>query len=48
MEKLREVLLDIEADTYAELISKGVLNDNLSPILQEIIAQTKSEEKDKI
>ena len=39
MEKLREVLLDIEADTYAELIAKGVLNDNLSPILQEIIAK---------
>ena len=42
MEKLREMLLDIEADTYAELISKGVLNDNLSPILQEIIAKEKS------
>ena len=42
MEKLRDVLLEIEADTYAELISQGALNDNLSPILQEIIAQEKA------
>ena len=41
MEKLRELLLNVEADTYAELISKGVLNENISPILQEIIAQEK-------
>ncbi len=41
MEKLREVLLDVEANAYAELISQGVLGDNLSPILQEIIANEK-------
>lgn len=39
MEKLREKLLDIEADTYAELIASGNLNNNLSPLLQEIIAK---------
>ncbi len=39
MEKLREELLDIEADTYAEFIHSGKLNTNLSPLLQEIIAK---------
>lgn len=39
MEKLREKLLDIEADTYAEFIRSGQLNNELSPVLQEIIAQ---------
>lgn len=43
MTKLRQKLLDIEADTYAELIRTGDLNNNISPILQEIIAQEKSE-----
>ena len=43
MEKLRQNLLEIEADTYAELIRKGDLNNNISPILQEIIAQEKPE-----
>ncbi|RMD72048.1 MAG: sodium:proton antiporter, partial [Cyanobacteria bacterium J149] len=43
MKKLRENLLNIEADTYAELILKGELNNDLSPILQEIIAQEKSD-----
>lgn len=43
MKKLRENLLNIEADTYAELILKGELNKDLSPILQEIIAQEKSD-----
>ena len=38
MELLREQLLDIEADTYAELIRGGRLNKNLSPLLQEILA----------
>ena len=39
MEQLRERLLDIEADTYAELIRAGQLNENLSPVLQEIIVE---------
>jgi len=36
-EKLREKLLDIEADTYASLIRSGVLNKNLSPYLEQVI-----------
>ncbi len=43
MKKLRQNLLDIEADTYAEFIRTGDLNSNISPVLQEIIAQEKSE-----
>lgn len=43
MNKLREQLLDIEADTYAELIRSGKLNNNLSPLLQEIIAKVHSD-----
>ena len=39
MEQLNEQLLDIEADTYAEFIRAGKLNENLSPVLQEIIAK---------
>ncbi|MGK7874176.1 MAG: cation:proton antiporter [Xenococcaceae cyanobacterium] len=39
MEQLREQLLDIEADTYAEFIRAGRLNTNLSPLLQEILAE---------
>ena len=39
MEQLQEQLLDIEADTYAELIRAGRLNENLSPVLQEIMAK---------
>ncbi|PSP10664.1 MAG: sodium:proton antiporter [Cyanobacteria bacterium SW_11_48_12] len=38
MEQLREQLLDIEADTYAEFIRTGRLNRNLSPLLQETLA----------
>ncbi|NEO26009.1 MAG: sodium:proton antiporter [Kamptonema sp. SIO4C4] len=37
MEQLREELLDIEADTYAEYIRAGRLNRNLSPVLQGIL-----------
>jgi monovalent cation:H+ antiporter, CPA1 family len=36
MEQLREQLLEIEADTYAEFIRAGRLNNNPSPLLQEI------------
>ncbi|MGK7933136.1 MAG: cation:proton antiporter [Microcystaceae cyanobacterium] len=39
MEQLRETLLDIEADTYAEFIRAGRLNRNLSPVLQEILVE---------
>jgi CPA1 family monovalent cation:H+ antiporter len=42
MKKLRQNLLDIEADTYAEFIRTGDLSNNISPVLQEIIAQEKS------
>jgi len=37
LERLREELLDIEADTYAELIRSGNLNKNLSPLLQGVM-----------
>ena len=40
MEQLQEQLLDIEADTYAEFIRAGRLNNNLSPLLQGIIAES--------
>jgi monovalent cation:H+ antiporter, CPA1 family len=43
MEQLRETLLDIEADTYAEFIRSGRLNTNLAPVLQEILAESKGE-----
>jgi CPA1 family monovalent cation:H+ antiporter len=34
MEQFKEQLLDLEADTYAELIRSGRLNTNLPPLLQ--------------
>ncbi|NER99595.1 MAG: sodium:proton antiporter [Symploca sp. SIO1B1] len=34
MEQVQEKMLDIEADTYAEFIRSGRLNENLSPLLQ--------------
>jgi CPA1 family monovalent cation:H+ antiporter len=43
MEQLRETLLDIEADTYAEFIRSGRLTTNLSPVLQEILAESREE-----
>ena len=39
IEQLKEQLLDIEADTYAEFIRAGKLTENLSPVLQEIMAK---------
>lgn len=36
-ENVRERLLDIEADTYAEFIRSGRLDKRLSPLLQEIL-----------
>ena len=37
-EQLQDQLLSIEADTYAELIAAGRLDNKLSPLLTEIIA----------
>jgi CPA1 family monovalent cation:H+ antiporter len=37
LERLREKLLDIEADTYAEFIRAGYLDRNLSPLLTEVM-----------
>ncbi|NEO85284.1 MAG: sodium:proton antiporter [Spirulina sp. SIO3F2] len=39
MEQLQEELVDIEADTYAEFIRAGRLNNNLSPMLQGVLNQ---------
>lgn len=38
-EQLRDQLLDVEAETYAEFIRAGKLNNNLSPLLQEVLAK---------
>lgn len=40
MHQLKQTLLDIEADTYAELIRNGKLGKNLSPLLLEILGET--------
>ncbi len=44
MEQLRETLLDIEADTYAEFIRSGRLNAHLSPLLQQILVEAQKDE----
>jgi CPA1 family monovalent cation:H+ antiporter len=36
MEQLREEILAIEADTYAEMVHSGYLNEKLSPLLHDI------------
>jgi CPA1 family monovalent cation:H+ antiporter len=38
MEQIQDKLLDIEADTYAELIRAGRLDKKLSPLLEEVLA----------
>ena len=38
IEKLEENLLNIESDTYAELIRSGRLDNDLSPLLEELFA----------
>lgn len=43
-ETVREKLLDIEADTYANLISIGALNKNLSPYLEEVLIEAVEDE----
>ncbi len=40
MQQLKDTLLDIEADTYAELIRNGKLGKNLSPIVLEILTES--------
>jgi CPA1 family monovalent cation:H+ antiporter len=37
IEQLRDELLAIEADTYAEFVRAGQLNNELSPFLQEVL-----------
>ena len=37
-EQIREELLAIESDTYAEFIRAGQLKDELAPLLQEVLA----------
>lgn len=39
IEQLNEQLLDIEADTYAEFIRVGKLNENISSALQNILTK---------
>lgn len=39
MEQLQDKLVDIEANTYAEFIRSGWLNEHLSPIMQEALVQ---------
>lgn len=41
MEQLREQLLSIEADTYAEFIRSGRLNSDLPPLLQDVWTKVK-------
>lgn len=44
MDQLRAELLDIEADTYAEFIRSGRLTKNLSPLMQEVLAEASADE----
>ncbi|NJN76030.1 MAG: sodium:proton antiporter, partial [Synechococcaceae cyanobacterium RL_1_2] len=43
-EQLRAKLLDIEADTYAELIRSGSLDSNLSSVIQDILVRSIEDE----
>ena len=38
-ELLRNELLSVEADTYAEFVRSGRLNQELSPLLQEVLEE---------
>jgi len=42
-EQLREEMLAIESDTYAEFIRAGRLNDTLSPLLQDVLGESSKE-----
>jgi CPA1 family monovalent cation:H+ antiporter len=44
MELLREQLVDIEAETYAEFIRAGKLNKNISPLLAEVFEKRDTDE----
>ncbi|MEM1369479.1 MAG: Na+/H+ antiporter [Cyanobacteria bacterium P01_H01_bin.15] len=44
-EQLRRRLLDIEANTYAELVRGGALNKDLSPVMQEVLVQSIEDER---
>jgi len=44
LEELKETLLDIEADTYAEFIRSGRLDKHLSPVLEDVLYQAQDEE----
>ena len=37
IKQLRDELLEIEADTYAEFVRAGKLNNKLSPFLKEVL-----------
>ncbi|MGB7439550.1 MAG: sodium:proton antiporter [Coleofasciculaceae cyanobacterium] len=39
LEQVQERMLDIEADTYAEFIRSGLLNENLPPVMQEVLIE---------
>ncbi|BFM39882.1 cation:proton antiporter [Synechocystis sp. LKSZ1] len=41
-EQLQETLLNLEADTYAELIRAGRLNQDLPPLLSDLLAETQT------
>lgn len=43
-EQYKRTMLDVEADTYAELLRSGWLNTSLTPILEEIDIKLQSEE----
>ncbi len=46
IEEVREELLAIESDTYAEFIRTGRLKDSLSPVLREALVEGSSRETD--
>jgi CPA1 family monovalent cation:H+ antiporter len=39
-EQLKQELLTVEANTYAELVQKGQLNRELAPFLQEMLTES--------
>ncbi|NET05181.1 MAG: sodium:proton antiporter [Symploca sp. SIO2B6] len=44
MEQVQEKMVDIEADTYAEFIRSGRLNENLSSLIQEALIEADKKE----
>lgn len=45
VERLREQMLAIEADTYAEFIRSGRLSDEVSPLLQEVLVEATEQDE---